>query len=161
MKKILININNNEISFNYKTNNSNISNDLINTNIISNNELIFSDIYIEENNKILASFIKELAIQYNVTKVNISKIELVPLILNLLYKSTNINYLYIKEDEALTYSICEELIKLKNIKTVNCYTIQPFMIELLDKNNIIVETRSEILYMSNFIGNLSVLKVKN
>ena len=53
VKKILISISNNSIIFSYKTNNSSISNDLINTNIISNNELIFSDIYISENTKIL------------------------------------------------------------------------------------------------------------
>ena len=60
VKKILISISNNSIVFSYKTNNSSISNDLINTNIISNNELIFSDIYISENTKILSSFLKEL-----------------------------------------------------------------------------------------------------
>ncbi len=161
VKKILININNNEITFTYKTSNSTISNDLINTNIISNNELIFSDVYIKENSKILTSFIKELSEQYNVSKVNISKLELVPLIINLLSKSTSINYLYIKEDEALTYTICEELIKIKNIKTVNCYTLQPFMIELLDKNNITCETRSEILYMSNFMETNNLVKYSN
>ena len=41
--------------------------------------------------------------------------------------------------------ICENLIKIKHIKNINCYTLQPFMIELLDKNNIKPETRSEIL----------------
>ena len=161
VKKILISIDNNEITFSYKTSNSTISNDLINTNIISDNELIFSDIYIKENTKILASFIKELAIQYNVNKVNVTKMDLAPLILNLLSKSTNILYLYIKEDEALTYTICEELIKLKNIKTVNCYTIQPFMIELLDKNHITCETRSEILYMSNFMETNNLVRFSN
>ena len=56
VKKILISIENNNIVFSYKTNNSSINNDLINTNIISNNELIFSDIYIQENEKIISSF---------------------------------------------------------------------------------------------------------
>ena len=73
VKKILISIHNNNIIFSYKTNNSSISNDLINTNIISNNELIFSDVYIKENLKILSSFIKELSIQYNINKAIISK----------------------------------------------------------------------------------------
>ena len=58
VKKILISIQNHTIIFSYKTNNSSINNDLINTNIISNNELIFSDIYIQENEKIISSFIK-------------------------------------------------------------------------------------------------------
>ena len=84
VKKILISIENNSITFSYKTNNSSISNDLINTNIISNNELIFSDVYISENAKILSSFIKELALQYNVNKAIVSKIDLASLVLNLL-----------------------------------------------------------------------------
>lgn len=136
VKKILISIKNNYIFFSYKTNNSSISNDLINTNIISNNELIFSDIYINDNIKIISSFIKELAIQYNTSKIIISKIELAPLVLSLLKKATSITEIEIKEDEALTYNICELLIELNHIKTITCYTLQPFMIELLDKNNI-------------------------
>ena len=90
VKKILISIENNSITFSYKTNNSSISNDLINTNIISNNELIFSDVYISENAKILSSFIKELALQYNVNKAIVSKIDLASLVLNLLKKATSI-----------------------------------------------------------------------
>lgn len=161
MKKILISINKNSIQFSYKTNNSNINNDLINTNIISNNELIFSDIYIKENFKILMSFIKELSIQYHITKVVISKIELAPLIINLLAKTENITELYIKEDETITYAICEALINNKNIKKINCYSLQPFMIELLDKNNITCESRSEILYLSNFMEKNNLISFSN
>lgn len=80
VKKILINIKDNEISFSYKTSNSSINNDLLNTNIISNNELIFSDAYIQENTKILTSFIKELAIQYDITTASISKMDIAEII---------------------------------------------------------------------------------
>ena len=151
MKKILINIKNNEIIFSYKTNNSSIDSDLINTNIISDNELIFSDKYILENNKILSSFVKELSLQYNVNQVVISKMELVPLVLSILSKAININSLYIKEDEVLTYLATESIINVKHITKINCASIQPFMLELLDKNNINCETRNEILYVSNFM----------
>ena len=78
MKKILININNHTMTFSYKRNTNDTDNGLINTNIITNNELIFSDIYIEENLKILTTFMKEIALQYNVNKIIISKIELAP-----------------------------------------------------------------------------------
>ena len=128
VKKILISIENNSITFSYKTNNSSISNDLINTNIISNNELIFSDVYISENAKILSSFIKELALQYNVNKAIVSKIDLASLVLNLLKKATSITEIEIKEDESLTYTICEQVIEINHIKTLNCYNLQPFMI---------------------------------
>ena len=161
VKKILISIQNNNIIFSYKTNNSSISNDLINTNIISNNELIFSDIYIKENSKILSSFIKELAIQYNINKVIISKIDLAPLILNLMGKSTSITELEIKEDESLTYEICELLININHIKSVTCYALQPFMIELLDKNGITASSRCEILYLSNFMEKNNLLRYSN
>ena len=161
VKKILISIQNNNIFFSYKTNNSSISNDLINTNIISNNELIFSDIYIKENSKILSSFIKELSIQYNTNKVIISKMELAPLVLELLKKATNITEIEIKEDESLTYTVCELLIELNHIKNVNCYTLQPFMIELLDKNGITCTSRCEILYLSNFMEKNNLLRYSN
>ena len=161
VKKILISIQNNNIFFSYKTNNSSISNDLINTNIISNNELIFSDIYIKENSKILSSFIKELSIQYNTNKVIISKMELAPLVLELLKKATNLTEIEIKEDESLTYTVCELLILLNHIKNVNCYTIQPFMIELLDKNGITCTSRCEILYLSNFMEKNNLLRYSN
>lgn len=161
MKKILINIKNNEIIFSYKTNNSSINNDLINTNIISNNELIFSDVYINENSKIISSFINELILQYQIQTITISKMELASLIINILEKVTTIKNLCIKEDESLTYTICEAIIKNKHIKNINCYTLQPFMIELLDKNNITCETRSEILYMSNFMEQNNLIRYSN
>ena len=158
VKKILISIENNSITFSYKTNNSSISNDLINTNIISNNELIFSDVYISENAKILSSFIKELALQYNVNKAIVSKIDLASLVLNLLKKATSITEIEIKEDESLTYTICEQVIEINHIKTLNCYNLQPFMIELLDKNGITCISRCEILYLSNFMEKNNLLR---
>ena len=161
VKKILISLYNNSIFFSYKTNNSSISNDLINTNIISNNELIFSDIYISENSKIIASFLKELTIQYNISKAIISKIDLSPLVLSLLKKATNITAVEIKEDETLTYSICEALIELNHIKSLNCYNLQPFMIELLDKFGITCTSRCEILYLSNFMETNNLLRYSN
>lgn len=161
VKKILISIHNKNIIFSYKTNNSSINNDLINTNIISNNELIFSDVYIKENMKILSSFIKELSLQYNVNKVIISKIELAPLILKLLKKASNITELEIKEEETLTYEICELLTQINHIKSVTCYNLQPFMIELLDKFNITCTSKCEILYLCNFMEKNNLLRYSN
>ncbi len=160
VKKILISIINNTIVFSYKTNNSNISNDLINTNIISNNELMFSDIYIKENLKIISSFIKELTIQYDIKKAVISKMDLALLIINLL-KKTNISDIEIKEDEALTYEVCEALINLENLRTITCYNLQAFMLELLDKHNITCYSRCEILYLSNFMEKNNLFKYSN
>jgi len=160
VKNISINIKDNNIIFSYIKNNKNKEN-LVNTNIISNNELIFSDVYINENLKMLNSFIKELSIQYKITSVYISKIELASIILNILEKATTIENITILEDTPITYNICENIINLKHLKNVNCYTIQPFMIELLDKNNITCETRGEILYLSSFTENNNLLRFSN
>lgn len=151
MKKILININNHTMTFSYKRNTSYTDNDLINTNMITNNELIFSDKYIEENLKILTTFMKEIALQYNVNKIIISKIELAPLIINLVNKCTEIKECCIKEEDTISYGVCEALINNKNIKHLNCDSIQPFMIDLLDKHGITCESTSEILYSSQFM----------
>ena len=51
MKKVLITIENNNLTFSYKKSDNKISTDLLNTNIISDNELVFSDDYIRENIK--------------------------------------------------------------------------------------------------------------
>ena len=114
MRKIIININNTDILFSYKTNQSSINDNLVNTNIISNNELIFSDEYIRDNYRILSSFIKELAIQYNINRVIFTKVDLAEFIIPVLDRAITIKDLVIKENEALTYMICENLIKIKH-----------------------------------------------
>ena len=54
MKKIIISIQNNALLFTYKQNQI-VREDLMNTNIISDSELVFSDDYIIENQKIIYS----------------------------------------------------------------------------------------------------------
>lgn len=151
MKKILITIENNNLTFSYKKSYNKISNDLMNTNIISNNELVFSDDYIIENNKIISSFIKELVLQYNINQVNIKDIKLTILVLNILKKVDIINTLNISDDETITYEICEKLIEIKHITSLCCYNIPSFMLDLLDKHNIKVVSRGEILFTSSFM----------
>ncbi len=130
---------------------------IINTNVISSNELIFSDEYLQNNTKIVSSFITELCENYDLNTVVVEKLEYTPLVLLLLKNNLKITNLVINEDEQLTYTICES-IKKTNIKSINCYNLQPFLIEYLDKNEIIVESRNEILFISNFMqeNNLSL-----
>ncbi|MCR5787749.1 MAG: hypothetical protein K6G37_01525 [Bacilli bacterium] len=73
MKKILIGIKNNALTFSYKRSADKISNNLLNTNVITDNELVFSDVYIEENKKIVQSFVKELIAQYHITQLFIKE----------------------------------------------------------------------------------------
>jgi len=157
MRKVLITIANNKLTFSYKKGNTKIADDLLNTNIISDNELVFSEEYIRENIRIITSFVKELVSQYNINQVNVKTIDLTSLVLDILSKIDTINCLNILEDETLTFEICEKLIKTKRITSLSCYNIPNFMLEMLDKHNIKVVSRSEILFTSSFMqgNNLS------
>ena len=73
MKNILIGIKNNALTFKYKKSSDKIDSNLVNTNIITDNELVFSDVYIEENKKIVISFIRELIDQYHIKQLIIKE----------------------------------------------------------------------------------------
>ncbi|MBE6140624.1 MAG: class B sortase [Firmicutes bacterium] len=150
MKNILILIKNNTIIFKEKNKTNKNQNHLLNTNIISANELIFSIDYINNNKKIVSSFIKELTIETNVDTAIINNSSILSIILDVLKNNNRITSLIIKDETPLTYLNLEKLIKT-NIKSLSCYNLQPFMLEILDKNNIIVESRNEILFLSNFM----------
>ena len=151
MKKILINIKDNSLYFSYRSSINKEQGNLMNTNIISNNELVFSEDYIKENEKIVGLFIKELCVDQEINSVVISKLELVIPILKILKKNEYIKNLEIKENNNLTYAICEELSNNKYIKYLNCFSIPTFMLEFLDKYNIKVESRNETFVTSNFM----------
>ena len=59
MKKITVTIKDDTILFKYRRSKVTEPN-LLNTNVISNDELVFSDEYIKENYKIIATFLSEL-----------------------------------------------------------------------------------------------------
>lgn len=151
MKKITILINNNILVFKYRTKKLTEPN-LLNTNVISNNELVFSDEYLQNNVKLVGLFICDLAKEKGITEINVSNNELCILIMDILKKIPTIDCLTITEDENLSYSLCELICKTKNIKKLDCYGIPEFMIETLDKNGISVNSRNEVLFTSNFMS---------
>ncbi len=151
MKKITVLIQNNTLIFKYRTNKP-VSTNLLNTNVISNNELVFSDEYLKENTKIVSLFIYDLANIREINEIKVSTVEIALLIIDIISKLNCINTFIISEDEVLSYELCDKIIKAKNIKKINCYSIPQFMIELLDKNNIKVESRNEVLFTSNFMS---------
>ncbi len=157
MKKILIRIKDNAFIIKEKVKLSDEYKNIINTNVISCNELVFSDEYILNNKKIVATFLQELTKTYNVDTIIIEKNDFVLMILDIIKNNKDIISLILKEDNPLTFKMCEAIMH-SYIKNVNCYTLQPFMIEYLDKYNILVESRNEILYLSKFMidNNLSV-----
>lgn len=151
MKKILISIKEDTLFFTYRTSISKDQNNLLNTNIISDSELVFSEEYILKNHKIISLFIKELCVEKNIHSATVSKNELAKLILRTLRHNEHITKFVIKENTNITYEICEEITLNKYIKLVDCFSIPTFMLELLDKYNIKVESRSETFFISNFM----------
>lgn len=151
MKKILISIKKNYLAFSYKKNTNAIQKKLLNTNIISDNELVFSDEYIEKNPKIVSAFLKEICEQYNIHIISFQKNEMFTSLFQLFKKNHHIKVLYLFEETSLPYYICEGLIKNNYVKQLNCYNVPTFMIELLDKHNVEVTSRNEILFTSHFM----------
>ncbi len=149
MKKVAIIIDDNSLSFKYR-NNKPTKDNLLNTNVISNNELIFSDEYLEENKKIVSLFIGDLVKEKGISNISVSSCELAELIFGLLKDINNIDCFTITNNDNLSYTLCEQISKSKSIKKLNCYGIPTFMIEMLDKSHIEVESRNEVLFTSNF-----------
>lgn len=153
MKKILISIKKNYLAFSYKNSKNNNSDKLLNTNVISDNELVFSDEYIERNQKIVSCFIKEICEQYNIHIISFAKNEMAHLLFPLFNKNSLITTLYLFEETNLPFYLCEMISKNSNIKKINCYNVPTFMIEMLDRKNVEVVSRNEILFTSNFMEN--------
>lgn len=157
MKKILIKISNNSLIFKSRQKLSGERKSLLNTNVISSNELAFSDDYINDNPKIVTTFIEELCKNYQIDTAIIESSTIYLTIATIFHNNSYITKLILKDDTSLTYSLCEKIINT-SIKHINCYNLQPFMLDLLDKHGIIVESRNEILFLSDFMikNNLSI-----
>lgn len=157
MRKLLFRIKNNSLLVKERVKlNEEFKNNL-NTNVISCNELIFSDEYLINNEKIVSVFLQELTNNYSIDTLIVEKMVFLEILLKVFKKNKNIINLIIKDDEQLTFSICEAITKT-NIKNIRCFNLQPFMIEYLDKYNCMVESRSEMLFTSNFMleNNLNI-----
>lgn len=156
MKKILIKIKDNSLIVKEKVKLSPEYKNILNTNVISCNELVFSDEYIENNQRLVSTFLNELTKTYNINIAILESNVFALIFLKIFKNNKQITILILKEDSPLTFSMCEAIMQ-SYIKNVNCYALQPFMIEYLDKYNILVESRNEILFLSNFMieNNLS------
>ena len=151
MKKVLIGIKDNALTFKYKTSVDKISPNLLNTNLITDNELVFSDEYIESNKKIVISFIKELIEQYNIKQLIIKESNLTFTAIDLINNHEQIKAIFFREEKQLTYEMCEKILTNHHIRIINCYNMPPYMIECFDKKGIKTESRSEIMFSSPFM----------
>ena len=157
MKKVLIKIKDNTLIFKERVKLNNDYKSIINTNTISANELVFSEEYLISNKKIVSTFLDEITKNFDIDTIIIEKNYFTLLILDLIKDNHLITNLILKEETPLTFKICEYITKTY-IKNINCYNLQPFMIEYLDKYHCLVESRNEILFLSKFmtLNNLSV-----
>ncbi len=153
MIKVLIQIKNNKLLFQIRRRLNSDQKSLINTNIISENELVFSDEYIVSNLKLVNTFIKELVKNNNLDTIIIRESKIAPLILKMVENIPQIKSLYLLEETILNYKICERIIKANNIKYVSLYNLPTYLLEMLDEKNIQVNSRNEILFLSNFMKN--------
>ncbi len=151
MNKILFQIKDNKLLVQLKRRLNTEQKNIINTNVISQNELLFSDEYIASNIKIMHNFIKELVNDYNIDTLIIKESSIAPLILEIITNVSKIKSLFLLEETITNYKICEKIIKTNTIKFVSLYNIQTYLLEMLDKENITVSSRNEILFNSNFM----------
>ena len=124
---------------------------LINTNVISQNELLFSDEYINQNVELLHGFIQELVNTYHINTLIIKESEIAPLVLKVIKNIFNIKNLYLLEETILSYKICRAIIDTNSISYVSLYNLPTFLLEMFDKAKIKIDTRNEILFISNFM----------
>jgi len=152
MKKITISILDNALLFKY-TENKPVDKNLLNTNVISNDELMFSDQYLIDNKGIAGLFIVDLIKEREINNIIIDSFDMSNIILDLLVSAPSIPCITFNEEEIIQYSLCEKIVKYKNIKKINSYSIPTFIIEYLDKNDIVAESRNEVLFTSLFMQN--------
>ena len=150
MKKVLITINNNTLIFSYNTVKTEETK-MLNTNVINNNQILFTDEYIVNNTKLVSLFLKELCQEKKINHINVLVNDLALLVLSVIKNNSYIEHFCLVEDVSLPYEICEKIVKNKYIKYLNCYNVPTFMIDLLDKYGIIVKSRIELFFTSDFM----------
>ena len=158
MKKVLIGIKDNALTFKYKKSADKIDNNLVNTNIITHNELVFNEEYIEENKRIVIGFVRELIDQYNIKQLIIKESDLTFTALDLINNNDKVKAIFFREEKQLTFEICEKVLTNKHIRIINCYNMPPYMLECFDQRGIKTESRSEIMFTSAFMQGNNLLQ---
>ncbi len=154
MAKIRISSKGGKMTFSLSPNNRTIDNNLnlTQTNIINTDSMIFTSNYILKNPEIISTFIQGIALQRNINKVFIKDKEIVSLVLLTIQNINQFEEVHILPDEPVSFEEYERLLYSPYIKYVSCYSMKHFMIEKLDKNNIVVEVRKEMFFLSNFMN---------
>ena len=123
----------------------------MNTNIISNSELIFGEDYIRDNQKVVIPFFQELVAMNKIDTIVFQNSKLASFLLTI-FTDCKIKKIRIKKEENVTYTFCEQLVALKSVQELECYSLANFALEYLDKHHIKVVTHSEVFYLSHFMS---------
>ena len=123
----------------------------MNTNIISNSELIFGEDYIRDNQKVVIPFFQELVAMNKIDTIVFQNSKLASFLLTI-FTDCEIKKIRIKKEENVTYTFCEQLVALKSVQELECYSLANFALEYLDKHHIKVVTHSEVFYLSHFMS---------
>jgi sortase B len=125
---------------------------MLNTSIISDNELLFSDDYIKENKIIVTNYLNKLINDAGLNSVTIFNNDIASLIIPLFKDNENITSLILNDDQELTYDITKIILECHNLKYFNCYRMQDYLVDMFDKAGITTESRTEVLFTSNFMN---------
>lgn len=151
MMKIVFKVNGNCINA-YKLIKDTPKEDLNKTNVIDTKELVFSDVYIKNNLELVSSFLNVIIIKRKINTVCIRDFELITVILDIINTIPNITNLIIKPDESINYDIFLKLLDNNYLENLEVYDFPRILLDRLDTNKkIVVKTRTEILFVSNFM----------
>ena len=151
MIKIVFKVNGNCINA-YKLIKDTPKEDLNKTNVIDTKELVFSDVYIKNNLELVSSFLNVIIIKRKINTVCIRDFELITIILDIINTIPNITNLIINPDESINYDIFLKLLDNNYLENLEVYDFPRILLDRLDTNKkIVVKTRTEILFVSNFM----------
>ena len=126
--------------------------DLNKTNVIDTKELVFSDIYIKNNLDLVSSFLNVIIIKRKINTACVKDFELTSVVLDIIKTIPNITNLIIKADEIINYDIFLKLLENNYLENLEVYDFPRILLDRLDTNKkIVVKTRTEILFVSNFM----------
>lgn len=126
--------------------------DLNKTNVIDTKELVFSDIYIKNNLDLVSSFLNVIIIKRKINTACVKDFELTSVVLDIIKTIPNITNLIIKADEVINYDIFLKLLENNYLENLEVYDFPRILLDRLDTNKkIVVKTRTEILFVSNFM----------
>ena len=112
----------------------------------------------EENKKIVISFVRELIDQYHITQLIIKESDLTFTALDLLNNNEHVKAIFFREEKQLTFEMCEKVLTNRYIRIINCYNMPPYMLECFDQRGIKTESRSEIMFTSSFMQGNNLLQ---